>query len=144
MTPDRISVGIIGVNQDRGWARTAHIPALRSLPNYDIRALSTSSRESADLAGKAFGVALALADHHELVARPEVDLVVVTVKVPHHRELVAAALNAGHAVYCEWPLGTDLEDARAMADLAAAKNLPTLIGLQAPGTGRRACPRPDC
>lgn len=98
MTGDRIGVGIIGVNPNRGWARTAHIPALRSLPAYDIRALSASNRESADRAGSTFGVAATFADHNELVARPEVDLVVVTVKVPHHRELVTAALNAGKAV----------------------------------------------
>lgn len=139
MTHDRIGVGIIGVNPDRGWALTAHIPALRALPDYEIRALSTSSRESAGLVGKAFGVALSFADHDELVARPEVDLVVVTVKVPYHRELVTAALNAGKAVYCEWPLGADLEDARVMAGLAAARSLPTLIGLQA---RRRQCPLP--
>ena len=52
-------------------------------------------------------------------------------KVPHHRELVAAAVAAGKAVYCEWPLGRDLDDARAMAALAAEKNVRTVIGLQA-------------
>src|SRR5258706_321659 len=125
MTHELIGVGIIGVNPGRGWATTAHIPALRALPNYAIRALSATTRASAAAAGAAFDVALTFSDHHELVARPEVDLVVVTVKAPHHRELVTAALNAGKAVYCEWPLGVDLEDAVAMADLAAEKKVPT-------------------
>jgi predicted dehydrogenase len=44
-------------------------------------------------------------------------VVAVTVKVPHHRELVSAALAVGKAVYCEWPLGRDLADAQAMAAL---------------------------
>jgi len=43
----RLGVGIIGVSPVRGWAATAHIPALRALPNYEIRALSASSAESA-------------------------------------------------------------------------------------------------
>jgi predicted dehydrogenase len=55
----------------------------------------------------------------------------VTVKAPHHRELVTAALVAGKAVYCEWPLGRDLEDARAMAALAAERGVRTIVGLQA-------------
>ena len=131
MTHELIGVGIIGVNPGRGWATTAHIPALRALPNYAIRALSATTRASAAAAGAAFGVALTFSDHHDLVARPEVDLVVVTVKAPNHRELVTAALNAGKAVYCEWPLGINLEDAVAMAGLAAEKKLPTLVGLQA-------------
>lgn len=60
-----IGVGIIGVNPDRGRAATAHIPALRALPAYEIRALTASSRTSAGAAGKAFGVAVALSDHTE-------------------------------------------------------------------------------
>src|SRR5213078_1087852 len=49
----------------------------------------------------------------------------------HHRELVTAALTAGKAVYCEWPLGRDLDDARAMAALAAGQGVRTAAGLQA-------------
>jgi predicted dehydrogenase len=58
-------------------------------------------------------------------------VVAVTVKVPHHRELVSAAVAAGKAVYCEWPLGRDLDDARAMAALAAEQGVRTVVGLQA-------------
>src|SRR5207237_2709199 len=129
--PSKLGVGIIGVSPVRGWAATAHIPALRALPNYDIRALSAHSLESARAAGEAFGVSSVFSDHAQLVAQPDIDVVAVTVKVPHHRELVSAALTAGKAVYCEWPLGRDLEEARAMAALAAEKELPTAVGLQA-------------
>ena len=52
----RLGVGIIGVSPARGWATTAHIPALRALPNYEIRALSAHSAESARAVGEAFGV----------------------------------------------------------------------------------------
>ena len=130
-TRSRLGVGIIGVNPTRGWASTAHIPALRALPNYEITALSAQSAESAHAAGEAFGVTQVFSDHEQLVTRPDVDLVAVTVKVPHHRELVSAALAAGKAVYCEWPLGRNVDDARAMAALAAEKGVRTIVGLQA-------------
>jgi predicted dehydrogenase len=131
MSEPTLGVGIIGVNPVRGWAAVAHIPALRALPNYEIRALSAQSAESAREAGEVFGVSAVFADHEQLVSRPEVDVVAVTVKVPHHRELVDAALTAGKAVYCEWPLGRDLDDARAMAALAAEQGVRTVVGLQA-------------
>src|SRR3954471_8521543 len=131
MTGSKLGVGIIGVNPAWGWAAAAHIPALRALPNYEIRALSSTSAEAARAAGEAFEVAAVFAHHGELVARRDVDVVAVTVKVPHHRELVSAALGAGKAVYCEWPLGRDLDDARAMAALAAEQGVRTVIGLQA-------------
>jgi predicted dehydrogenase len=126
-----LGVGIIGVSPIRGWAGTAHIPALRALPNYEIRALSARSAESARAAGEAFGISDVFSDHELLVIQPDVNVVVVTVKVPHHRELVSAALAAGKVVYCEWPLGRDLDDARAMAALAAETGVRTIVGLQA-------------
>src|SRR6266853_94105 len=126
-----LGVGIIGVSPTRGWAATAHIPALRALPNYEIRALSAQSAESARAAGEVFGVSAVFSDHEQLVTQPDVHVVAVTVKVPHHRELVSAALAAGKAVYCEWPLGRDLDDSRAMSALAQQHGVPTVVGLQA-------------
>jgi predicted dehydrogenase len=126
-----LGVGIIGVSPAWGWAATAHIPALRALPNYEIRALSARTAESARAAGQSFGVTAVFSDHEQLVTRPDIDVVAVTVKVPHHRELVSAALAAGKAVYCEWPLGRDLDDARAMAAQALEQEVRTVVGLQA-------------
>src|SRR2546429_4837188 len=125
-----LGVGIVGVSPVRGWAATAHIPALHALPNYEIRALSAHNAESARAAGEAFGVSAVFSDHEQLVAQPDIDVVAVTVKAPHHRALVSAALAAGKAVYCEWPLGRDLDDARAMAALAAKQGVHTVVGLQ--------------
>src|SRR6266851_1124065 len=127
----KLGVGIIGVSPLRGWAATAHIPALRALPNYEIRALSAPSAESARAAGELFGVSTVFSDYEQLVTQPGIDVVAVTVRVPHHRQLVCAALAAGRAVYCEWPLGRDLDDARAMAALAAGQGARTAVGLQA-------------
>src|SRR5229473_4852213 len=129
-----LGIGIIGVSPIRGWASTAHIPALRALPKYEIRALSAHNAESARAIGEVFGVSAVFSDHKQLVIQPDIDVVVVAVKVPHHRELVSDALAAGKAVYCEWPLGRDLEDARAMAALAAEQRVRTVVGLQ----GRQA------
>src|SRR3989449_11343259 len=99
----KIRVGIIGANPDRGWAAQVHIPALKSLSDdFEITALSTSRRESADAASKLFGVPVAFDNHKDLVDSAEVDLVAITWKGPHHIELATAALDAGKAVYCEW------------------------------------------
>src|SRR3989449_58335 len=129
---ERIRVGIIGANPDRGWAAQAHIPALKSLSNdFEITALSTSRRESADAASKLFGVPVAFDNHQDLVNSSAVDVVAVTVKVPYHLELATAALGAGKAVYCEWPLGNGLSEARILAALAKKKGVLAVVGLQA-------------
>jgi len=128
----KIRVGIIGANPDRGWAAEAHIPALKSLSDdFEITALSTSRRESADAARKLFGVPVAFDNYQDLVNRADVDVVAITVKVPYHLELATAALNAGKAVYCEWPLGNGLKEAETLAALAKKKGVLAVAGLQA-------------
>src|SRR6266516_4937303 len=86
---------------------------------------------AAPATGEVFGVSAVFSDHEQMVIQPDIDVVAVTVKVPRHRELVTAALAAGKAVYCEWPLGRDVDDARAMAELAAEHGVRTIVGLQA-------------
>src|SRR5437879_671506 len=128
----RIRIGIIGANPDRGWAAQAHIPALRSLSDdFEITALSTTRRESAEAAGKLFAVPVAFDNHLDLVSSPDVDVVAVTVKVPYHLELASSALEAGKAVYCEWPLGNGLKEAESLAALAQGSGVLAVAGLQA-------------
>ena len=128
----RIRVGIIGANPDRGWAARAHLPALRAVSaDFEITALSTSRRASADAASRQFGVPRGFDNHHDLVTCDVVDVVVIAVKVPHHLELATAALRAGKAVYCEWPLGNGLQEAETLAALANQRGVLAVVGLQA-------------
>src|SRR5207253_29421 len=107
-------------------------PASRSLADdFEITALSTSRRESADAASKLFGVSTDFDNHQDLVSNPSVDVVAITVKVPYHLELATAALEAGKAVYCEWPLGNGLEEAEMLAALARRSGVLAVTGLQA-------------
>jgi predicted dehydrogenase len=126
---NKIGVGIIGASIGR-WAADAHIPALRAVPDFELRALCTSRPESAEAAARHFGVPLAFHQHTDLVNSPEVDVVVVTVKVPHHRELVLAAIAAGKTVFCEWPLGNGLDEACEMASQARSMGVLGVVGLQ--------------
>ena len=125
-----IRLGVAGANPERGWFRDAHFPALAALPGLTIQAVSARTQEIADSAAKTFGATTAYADSLALARDPEVDVVVVTVKVPEHRAIVMAALAAGKHVYCEWPLGRDLAEAEEMAAAAAAAGVHAVTGLQ--------------
>lgn len=129
----RIGVGIIGYEPGRSWAAVAHVPALHSLPDYAVTAVATSRRESAEAAARDIGLDTdaAFEDAAAMARDPRVDLVAVTVKVPYHRELVAAALAAGKHVFCEWPLGNGLVEAEAMEADTKAAGVRAVIGLQA-------------
>lgn len=128
----RFRVGIVGLSAERGWATTAHIPALRALSDvFEIAGVANTSLASAQAAAAAFDIPRAFESVAELVASPDIDAVVVTVKVPYHREVVAAALAAGKSVYCEWPLGNGLAEATELARLANETKALAVIGTQA-------------
>ncbi|GGF83153.1 Gfo/Idh/MocA family protein [Alteromonas lipolytica] len=127
----KIKVGFIGLNPDSHWAATAHLPALSSLSDdFEIVGVANSSYASAQRTAKALELPFAFQSPAELVCSDEIDLVVVTVKVPHHFELVSLALNAGKHVHCEWPLGNGLEEAKKLAALAAEKGVVATVGTQ--------------
>jgi predicted dehydrogenase len=128
----RFGVGIVGVESGRSWAARGHIPALRALSEtFEIVGVANTSRASAEAAAAATGLPKGFADLAELVSAPEVDIVVVTVKVPPHFKIVKTAIDAGKHVYCEWPLGNGLDEAEEMAALARAEGVRGVVGTQA-------------
>ncbi len=129
---NRIGVGIIGLSADAGWAARSHLPALRALGGqFEITAVAGSSPERSRAAATQYGIACAADSAAALAAHPDVDLVVVAVKVPHHRVLVEAALAARKAVLCEWPLAIDAAEADLLAAHAAGAGVRNFVGLQA-------------
>lgn len=130
---DKIRVGIVGASVTTGgsgWGARAHVPALRSLPDYELKAVCTAHEETARASAAEFGAQLAFHDMHDMVVRDDIDLAVVCVRVPGHRELVMSAIEAGKDVFCEWPLGANLAEAEEMAAFAHSKSVRTMVGLQ--------------
>ncbi len=129
-----LRVGLVGASADgQGWAPISHIPALRTLPDFELAAICTAHADTAAAAAKTYGVTRAFHDYHAMMREPDIDLVSVVVKVPNHHEVVTAALQAGKHVYCEWPLGANLAEAEAMAALARKQGVRAMVGLQARG-----------
>jgi predicted dehydrogenase len=131
MAADRkLRVGIVGASASRGFASIAHIPALRALPQFEIAGVCTTRQETAEAAARHYGARLAFSNPEELAQHPEIDLVTVSVKVPDHHRPVMAAIEAGKAVYCEWPLGRNTDEAGHMLDAAERRGVCHAVGLQ--------------
>ena len=126
-----LRAGLIGASAEGRWGALAHVPALQALPEYELRAVCATRPETALASQRAYGVPLAFHDHRELVAHPEIDVVVVAVRVPHHAELTHAAIAAGKHVVTEWPLAASTEQARGMLEAATAAGVRHAVGLQA-------------
>ena len=123
-----IRVGIVGANAGKSWANVSHVPAINGLPGLKLAAVATRNKHSAREAAEAFGADHWFSDPFAMISDYLIDVITISVKVPAHRELVLAALQAGKAVYCEAPLGRTVAEAEEMA--SAAGSLHTAIGLQ--------------
>jgi predicted dehydrogenase len=128
---EQLRLGVVGANPSVGWASRTHMPALSGLPEYEIAAVCTTRKESAEASAAKYEARHAYSSYRDLVSDPEVEVVDVCVRVPYHYEIVMAALEAGKHVYCEWPLGATTAQAEEMSQLAARKGLHTMVGLQA-------------
>jgi predicted dehydrogenase len=126
----RIGVGVVGVRTDRGWGGVAHVPAIQAVPTLELRAIANSTQASADAAAQAVGVAHSFGDPRTMVRHPDVDMAAVAVKAPAHRNIVNAAISAGRAIYCEWPLGANLRETEELSRAASRAGVSTAIGLQ--------------
>ena len=127
---DKIRLGIIGANIHRGWAVRSHLPAVVASPEFELTAVCTTRMESAEESRRKFGAKLAFDDYREMLAHPDIDAVAVSLRVPNHYEPTVDAINAGKHVYTEWPLGRTTAEAQEMADLARAKGIRNMVGLQ--------------
>jgi predicted dehydrogenase len=125
-----LGVGVVGLSANRGWAAKGHLPALNAVDGFDVRGLVASTPESAEKSAAKYGIPFAGTDVAELAARDDIDLVVVAVRTPRHRELIRPVLAAGKAVVSEWPLAVTLAEARELADLAERHGARTAVGLQ--------------
>ena len=126
----KLKVGLIGANVSYGWSPKAHIPALIGLPEIELAAICTQHKQSAEISSKTFNIPLAFDDYRQMIAREDLDMIGVSVRVPKHHAITMDVLEARKHVYTEWPLGANLKEATEMANMARSKQLLTMTGLQ--------------
>lgn len=123
----KIRTGIIGTG---GWARYGHIPALQSLDDFEIVALAGRNKAKVEKYAAQFGIAQAYGSPEEMLANPDIDLVVVLAPTPEHGRLAKAVIEAGKDVYSEWPLSTTTTESQEILALAREKGVKHIVGLQ--------------
>jgi len=122
-----VKLGIIGCGL---WAREI-LKTLTLIPNGPVVAICEPYPAYLKKAGDLAPTAEKYDDYHKLLENKDVQAVIVATPSHLHKEIVLAALAAGKHVYCEAPMATTMEDARAIAQAAAnAVRLNFQIGLQ--------------
>ena len=110
----KLGIAIIGA----GMIGTVHRRAA-FLAGAEVRGVAASSPQRASEVARSWNVPRAYRSIEEVVTDPQVQVVHVCTPNHLHRPMAEAALQAGKHVICEKPLATRLEDAQALAALAA-------------------------
>ncbi|MET7896599.1 Gfo/Idh/MocA family protein [Streptomyces mirabilis] len=99
--------------------------ALGRLPDAQLVAVGSRSRETADAFGEKFGIAPRRrhGSYEDLAADDNVDIVYVASPHSHHHEHTLLFLNAGRPVLCEKAFALDAAQAAEMAEVARARGL---------------------
>ncbi|MER6244646.1 Gfo/Idh/MocA family protein [Streptomyces griseorubiginosus] len=129
---DTLGVAVVGFGwmgrvHTQAYARVRHhYPRLPLVP--ELVAVAEEVPGRAEEAAVQFGFASATRDWREVAADPRVQAVSVTAPNFLHREIGVAMAEAGKHLWIEKPVGLTVEDARAVADAAAAAGVRSAVG----------------
>ncbi len=121
-----VRIGVVGCGN---VALGSYLPYLRRLnlegyPNVVVAGCDIDERCREEMRDR-FGVERFTTDYREVVADPEVELVLVLAAMPVHGEVTRAALEAGKHVLVEKPMAMTLAEAAGLVELA--KQSPGLL-----------------
>jgi predicted dehydrogenase len=101
---------------------------LDSVPGFQLCCVCDSDAERLRPVAARYPAARPTTDLHNLFEDASIDAVYIATPVSTHYELVKRALDSGKHVLVEKPLAMTVEQAEALAALAAAKRLTLMVG----------------
>ena len=117
-------IGVVGIGW---WATVNHIPTIQECPEADVVAICDLNPERLRTAGETFGISAQYRNLDEMLARENLDGVMVSTPHTVHTVPAIAALNAGCHVLVEKPMATSEVDGRAIAIAAKAAGKEVLV-----------------
>ena len=121
-----LRVGVIGCGD---IAITAHFPALARCRSIQIAAISTRQKERREMLQKQYDVPFATPDYQELLARDDVDAVIICTPPWVTPKITIEALEKGKDVLCEKPVAMTIEEAEEMKAAAERTGRKLMIGM---------------
>jgi predicted dehydrogenase len=112
-----VKLGVIGIGQ---WGKEI-LSSLARLPSAQVVAICDSYEPALKKGQEIVPGATLNVDYRKLLDSPDIEAVIISTPSHQHKEIALACIQAGKHVYCEAPLATTIDDAKAIA-LAAHKS----------------------
>ena len=102
----KINVAVIGAG---GFAQAQHLPNLRRIPFYNIRAIVTKTGSNAKSIAEKYGAQYCTTDYKEALNDKDIDMVVIATRHNLHTPLIIEAARAGKHILVEKPIALTYE-----------------------------------
>jgi predicted dehydrogenase len=119
-----IKAAVIGAS----FAKAAYLPALRTVDDVEIVAISSARLESAEETAKAFDVPNAYDNWETMLDQHDVDFVGIATPTIYHAPMTIKALERGAHVLCEKPMAMNADESREMLEKAEGLGRVHVIG----------------
>lgn len=128
---DEIRIGVVGLG---GICRTRHVPGFQKIDGVKLCAVANRTRASSERAAQEAGIPAVCDTWQEVIARDDINAVLIGTWPYLHCDISVAALEAGKHVFCQARMARNLKEAERMAAVArksglAAALCPVPIGL---------------
>ena len=119
-------LGFIGAGD---FISATHLPTAASSPIMQVRTIADLNRDLLDKHRRVSPSVRTTRDSHDVLADPEIDLVVIGTKQDLHARFIVDSLDAGKWVYCEKPMAETPEEIEAVLAAEARNRGRLAIGL---------------
>ncbi|MBI3949444.1 MAG: Gfo/Idh/MocA family oxidoreductase [Acidobacteria bacterium] len=122
--PEKIRLGVIGCGH---WGPN-HIRNFSLLPPAEVVAIADISQERLTAIQQQYDHVTAYDDYHDLLARDDLNAVVISTPTQTHYPITRDALLANKHVLCEKPISYRVEEGEELIGLAQEKNRILMVG----------------
>jgi len=114
-----LNIGVMGC---ASIAQRLMIPAIKSLPQWSLKAIASRNKEKSEAFAMQFNCE-AVAGYEKLLIRKDIDAVYMPLPTGLHHEWILKTLDAGKHVLAEKSIAYSYTSAKEMIELARKKNL---------------------
>ena len=123
---NKVKVAIIGLG---GVAQLVHLPNLLKIKSVIIQSVAEIKTNRLNAIAEKFNIPERYKDYRELLAKSDVDAVIVATPTALHKEIAIDCLNANKELLVEKPIARTFKEATAIVKAAKKNNKKLMVGM---------------
>ena len=122
---DKINVAVVGAG---GFAQAYHLPNLKKIPFYNIKAVVTRTGSNAKLIAEEYGAEYCTTGYKEVLQDENMNMIVIATRHNLHAPIIIEAANAGKHIFVEKPIAMNYEDCKKVYDAVLENKVNLTMG----------------